>query len=150
MDSGEKLSQRLQAAGRTGAVASAAETTRLSEKVVGRARRHFLTLSVIAAVLWVFAAVGFIAIPLAVLIWVWPPVEAAVGHAIGDSWANQIGGTGRALLYGACVWGCMVVLAGLSTVALVWSSRRATLGQIQQSLAELTDEVRRLSDRNPE
>jgi hypothetical protein len=50
---------------------------------------------------------------------------------------------GYFVIYGGIVSGAMMVVSGVSTVAFVYASRRATLRQIQQHLADLVAELRK-------
>jgi hypothetical protein len=63
--------------------------------------------------------------------------EAPVG------WEKVLGHIPYAMVYATAILSCLVVLAAVCTVAFVMVSRQATLHQIQMSLREITDQLKK-------
>ncbi len=72
-----------------------------------------------------------------------PDTQAALSDVV---W-NELQLTGEATLVGTYLWAVLVVMAAVCTVLFILASRRATLRQIHGSLAELSDQLRAISEK---
>jgi len=77
------------------------------------------------------------------LTWIMPQIDEVVTRELGDH--ASVARLAYPLHYGAIAWACLVAIAAVCTVSLVASTRRTALRQIQESLAELTEQVRQMS-----
>ncbi len=125
-------------------VGAAADST---AAIIRRARRQFWLLSAVTIVLWALVAVGAVAMVMAAIAWIVPPLTYGI-EAGGTAGQTQlIKAATMGLFHATYVWALLLVAAAVSTVVLVASSRRATLRQIQISLAEITELIRRQSEK---
>jgi hypothetical protein len=132
-----------------------AEPRRLSTEIIARDRWRVGLLAGLTTLLWLGGIAGvlymvfcfnrfIVASPV--------PVRDDEGHAMTGSWRTDWEFHTRMELHHS-LEACMaavpaLLLAGLGTVWLVFSSRRATLNQINLSLAEISDQLRQM--RKPE
>jgi len=100
----------------------------------------------ITIVLWTLVAGGALATVLVFLTFFLPRIVQMASD--GETGREAVNGmahlTAWYLQCAAWTWAALVVIAAASTVAFVLASRTATLRQIGASLAELTEELRRM------
>ena len=119
----------------------------LTDRVLARDRRRVRLLAGLAALFWLLAAAGVVAFCPFYVMNVAPRLRAYhAGRAQlqndWEAWARV--GEWAAYLSLACV--LSLFLAAVCTLLLVLFSRRATLRQINASLADISEQLRQLRD----
>jgi hypothetical protein len=116
----------------------------LARNIVQRDRRRIRLLATVSAVFWVAATGGVVWLATMYFVMVEPRLNAyAAGRAQLETdwqdWARAGDIAARSLL--ACL--AALLLAAISTVVLILLSRHATLRQINASLGELSELMKR-------
>jgi len=119
----------------------------IAARVIGRDRRIVRTLAVGTILLWTIAAAGILTFNFGFITYVLPTMQA---WASGNEWAENrfpllmvrfmYMYTSPVLIASACA----LFLAAIGTVALILFSRHASLRQINQSLAIISDQLREM------
>jgi hypothetical protein len=133
-----------------GAPAGARDPRQLTQQVLGRQRRRVRLLAALSTLLWLLAAAGVFFVVYAVLWHLVPKHQKLMRDtALGNVPAERL--VELQALHFQAVEICALVIAAsfaaltlgaLSTVALVLVSRRATLQQINTSLAEISEQLK--------
>jgi hypothetical protein len=126
-------------------LSAALDPRRQIEQVLARDRRRVRLWAATAALFWLLAVAGVVVLIGFYLLQIDPRLGAyAAGRRQpgqdAEVWVLVGRGTARLLL------GCAaaVLLAAFSTMLLVFSSRRATLRQINASLVDISEQLRQL------
>ncbi len=119
------------------------------EAVIRRERRRVRWWAVATAVLWGLAALYFFGLLLAYLTWLHPVVNEFVTSKeldpAGVMQPRMMVVT--KLLIAMLYWPAFLCVAAACTLFFTLASRRATLKQIQVSLADISEQLRRLSEK---
>ncbi|MEW6746263.1 MAG: hypothetical protein AB1486_26275 [Planctomycetota bacterium] len=125
-------------------------TARLSATVIARERLRVRLWAIATIVLWTLTAAMVIVTLIAYTTFIHPALVHSLQQLASDSKASdRLVPLTWALFYGSwtvvVVWSGLLLLAAASTVRLVFITRRATLSQIRESLAEISEQIRKLS-----
>jgi hypothetical protein len=133
---------------------SAKTSVGLPEKAareIKRARRLAGVLGGMTIGLWSLVALGaasycYCFVTYVVPIWrYWATTDPKFGDELTKALLEEIGLLAQTTLIGTYVWAGLIILAATSTVLYVMASRRATLRQIHNSLAEISEQLRAFS-----
>ena len=122
-------------------------------KRVRQAKQTAWFLAALTVVLWSAVALGAACYCWCFMTYTYPLVKFLATAttesrlALSDAVWNELQITGEATLVGTYVWAVLVVMAAVCTVLFILASRRATLRQIHGSRAELSQQLRTLSER---
>lgn len=118
---------------------------KISKSVVKRAQRRLRVFTALTIGLWGLSAAAFVLVVRGFFVFIYP---------ILVEWALQVqpeGLEGRVtIMPHLCMisaYTCfgLLTLAAIATILLIGASRRATLGQIHASLADLSEQLRQLT-----
>lgn len=119
------------------------------EQVMARDRRRVAWLTRVTVALWILAAAGALLIAVGSG-FVFPAIAKALQEA-GEAGPGQpdtpflmLAKLLAASIVGGAASFALLVAAGLATVVLVFSSRRATLRQINSSLLQISEHLKQL------
>lgn len=132
--------------------AGALDPRRLTQQVLRRERRRMRVLAALAILLWLLAAVGVFFVVYVALWHLYPKHQKLMRDvALGNVPAEQIVAIQASHFQAVAICTRVIAasfaaltLAALCTVLLVLASRRATLHQINTSLAEISEQLKRL------
>lgn len=124
---------------------AAQDPQQLTQKILKRDRRSIRLLTGLATFFWILASAGLVGLVSCYLVIVTPRLRAyAAGRAQlandWNDWAYAVDIAGGSML--ACI--VTLLLAAVSTMLLILISRRATLRQINASLAEISEQLKQL------
>jgi hypothetical protein len=129
---------------------AAADPRQLTRQILERDRRRIRLLAGLATLFWILTAAGIICLCPFYVIMIAPRLRAyQAGRAqLANDWdAWAMVGDWAAYWILACI--ISLLLAALCTVLLILLSRRATLRQINASLAEISEQLKRLGQLPP-
>ena len=129
---------------------------RITEAVLRRDRRSVRLLTALTIILWTLAALGIVVV-LNIFLWLAPKQAQLMRDVSRDRIAvadrERIEHLHFLIFEKATVMVAVSVaaltLAALGTVILVFASRRATLRQVSASLAEISEQLKRLQKPGP-
>jgi hypothetical protein len=122
-----------------------ADPLQLTQKILKRDRWSMRLLTGLATFFWILASAGLVVLVSFYLVMVTPRLKAyAAGRAQLENdwndWAYAVNLAGGSIL--VCI--VTLLLAAVSTMLLILLSRRATLRQINASLAEISEQLKQL------
>lgn len=128
----------------------AADPQQIARRVIRRDTIRIRILTGLATLCWTVAAAGILWLICFYFMYVVPRLDAYAAHRLElqNDWSDWI----RAFNAGARILlGCIasLLLAAVSTVLLILSSRRATLHQINVELAGISDQLKQLRLQQP-
>jgi hypothetical protein len=152
MDNDGNLGEKLLEQGGKDESGTPAMSKELARRV-GQAKRTVWGLAALTVTLWGCVAAGAACYCWCFMTYIFPLLKwmATAGeesrHALSNAVWRELQLTGEITLVGTYVWAVLVVMAAVCTVLFILASRRATLRQIHGSLAEISRQLRALSER---
>lgn len=116
------------------------------DEIASRERRRVRCWAIATTVLWVIATAYFLILLLAYMVFIHPVMHEILTNPdarpiADDAHAYALIGGLKALLF----WPVLLALAAVCTTLFTLASRRATLRQIQSSLANISEQLKRLT-----
>lgn len=146
---GPDMGEKLLAAGDLEAADAVPERAASVAALIRRERIRVRLFAAFTIFLWVAVACALFFTVYAFFVFFFPKVaEVAYQTESRVGWEEIIGHLPLATVCATATLSCLVVLAAVCTVAFVMVSRQATLHQIQISLREITDQLKKDAEEN--
>lgn len=133
-----------------GSIGPSSDARDQAERVIRRDRRMVRSLTAATVVLWLLAALGVIVIHFGFLVFFLPKINELLQHPhdpkTASQWEDVVYHFSRLSVPIVSVSVSAMLLAALTTILLVFASRRATLRQIQASLAQISEQLRLIAN----